>query len=359
MKDIGSIYPIDSVVAGEGGETKPGCRTEMNVRLFSLCREGLSAIARVHSGGKKRVLLPAYTCRTVVDPFRTNGWTCAYFGLGLDLRINIASLEEQYRALDPDVVVVHPYYGMDLDGNELAALRKLKTSGKIFVEDLTQGVFSTAKDDVFDYYTGSLRKWFPMPDGAFVTSDKYSLGAYAAPLGENSRYLAVELSAMYLRGKYFDEGDTRVKEISREVDKAAQAFICDDADPHDMSAYSRSVVANADIDALRAARERNFKFLFENLHNPSVTKICYDLVHLTTTPLYFPVLVRNRAELLARLIPERVYALILWPIPNEDVLVDDATRTLYDSILAIPIDQRYDVDDMRRIIDIVDSVGEP
>jgi len=355
--DIGSIYPVDSVVVPSGCVVpRAGFRTEKQVRFFSLCREALCAIARRHAAeGRKRVLLPAYTCHTVVDPFAEGGWNCGYYGIGLDLRIDVDSLVSTCRSLDPDVVLVHPYYGMGLSGRETDALADLKRPGRVFVEDLTQCVFSTEANGVFDYYTGSLRKWMAMPDGAFVTSDVRVLNADAEAAGENAPYVDVELAAMRLRGEYYASGDARVKDVSRQVDKAAQSFLSGPIVPHAMSRYSQAVAAQADFDALVNRRRANYARLLGHLRAAAVTPVCDDISCVTSAPLYFPVLAEDRDRVSRALIGANIYAPVLWPVPNEGVLVSPAVRDIYGHILALPVDQRYSEQDMERMCSVINA----
>jgi len=356
--DIGSIFPVDSVVAPSGSAApRAGFRTERNVRFVSLCREALAVIARRHAAeGRRRVLLPAYTCRTVVDPFAGDGWTCAYYGVGLDLRIDLDSLVSTCRAFDPDIVLVHPYYGRGLSGRELDALAGLRRPGRVFVEDLTQGVFSTEAADVFDYYTGSLRKWMAMPDGAFVASDRHPFAAEEFSDEENRAYVDVELAAMRLRGDYYASGDVRTKDVSRQVDKAAQTFFSRPIAPHAMSRYSQAVVAQADFDFIAKRRLANYGHLLAHLKTDVLSPVCDDLSCVTTAPLYFPVLVPDRERVVRALIAENVYAPVLWPVPDEEALVSAAVREIYGHILALPVDQRYSETDMDRMCSVVNSI---
>ena len=353
LHDIGSIYPIESVVPRGSARPCAGLRKEKHIRFLSLCREAFSLIARHHEkDGQKRVLLPAYTCHTVCDPFLLNGWRCDYYGARKDLRIDVDSLRNRCADFDPDIIVAHPYHGMDLDAGELDALSALKRPGRIFVEDLTQCVFSTAKHPLFDYYVGSLRKWMPMPDGAFISSDRHELESMGESLPENAAYVDTELAAMRLRSEYFASGNVRIKEVSRSVDKAAQSFIAHSVDPHEMSAFSMATNGLADLNDIACRRMANYQYLFDHLESPGVTRICENMLRITSAPLYFPVLVRNRAELVRKLVAERIYAPVLWPIPNDDVLINESVKQLYACFLAIPVDQRCGIEDMKRICEV-------
>lgn len=354
MKDIGSIYPIDSLEPPKDGGRPLPFDNEPNVRYFSLCREALSAIARSLDRPQGKVLIPAYTCQTVITPFQELGWECRYYGITEDLRIDVESFKSLFAGFHPDVVVVHPYYGRDLNENELAALHAVKEESCVFVEDLTQCLFSKQRDDVFDYFVGSMRKWFPIPDGGFVFSLQHALEVPDA-LDENVDYVTTMLDAMFLRGVYCSSGDVRIKDVSRRLDKTAGAKISTSIRPHAISSYSRFSLSNIDSEAVQRKRMGNFTCLFDNLKSGEIQSVCKDLSEVTTAPLYFPVLAKNRADLIQRLIAQQIYAPVLWPVKTESAVINSVVGSIYDHILAIPCDQRYGEDGMRRICGVVNG----
>ena len=151
MKDIGSIFPLyDSDLQTKSVDT--GLAADNDRIYYSLCREALYAIAEILSGTNKKVLLPAYTCDTVITPFKELGWECCYFSLGKNLRINSESVREQYKQHQVSLMVVHPYYGMDLNQEEQALLKELHDQGCKIVVDVTQGIYTTQELEYVDYY---------------------------------------------------------------------------------------------------------------------------------------------------------------------------------------------------------------
>lgn len=171
--EIGSIYSLSTL---EKEQCPPVRFAGEEVVYFSLCREALLTIAIHNSEKGKRVLVPAYTCQTVLDPFQQEGWAIEYYNITNQLRIDTEDLWSKYEAFKPNLCIAHPYYGADLNQLELKSLAALKDQGCILVEDLTQCVFSTQRSEIFDYFTGSYRKWFPIPDGAFFDWEEFVPG---------------------------------------------------------------------------------------------------------------------------------------------------------------------------------------
>ena len=111
MKDIGSIFPLYDKDLSVSSSRINGEDTRLV--YFSLCREALFIIAQHLDSSNKVVLLPAYTCDTVITPFKEQGWTCVYYPVDLQLRIETQTVLDLYGQYNASLIVVHPYYGKD------------------------------------------------------------------------------------------------------------------------------------------------------------------------------------------------------------------------------------------------------
>lgn len=350
MKDIGSIFPLykeDLQI-----ETHEISQTTEGRIDYSLCREALFAVAGKLSNTNKIVLLPAYTCQTVIDPFLQQGWGCHYYSIKRNLRIDTEHLSLCYEKYKAAVVVVHPFLGMELNIQELDTLAFIKGKGAVLIEDITQCIYTETRPGIFDYFTGSYRKWYQVPDGGFIEGKQ--LIDIAEPSEENCVFLSKQRDAMFLRGEYFLRGDEDIKAISIRLNKDAVAGIGGSIDPHKMSGYSLMIKEAVDHKTVIRQRFENYKFLFENLHqNDRIEFACNNLSEVTTAPLYFPIYVEDRAGLQKKLAEAHIYAPVLWPVYSKEVLIDANTEYIYSHILMLPIDQRYGEEDMERIIDLL------
>ena len=352
MKDIGSIFPLyDSDFVGLGAETR--ITNVGNTIFYSLCRETFVVIAKHLDGTNRKVLLPAYTCDTIITPFKEQGWDCYYYPVDHKLKIDIDAVLALCSKLDFDLMVVHPYYGMDLSQKEITLLREVHSKGCKLVVDLTQCIFSKQRLDFADYYVGSYRKWFSIPDGAFLEA-KTSSSIFVEELHENEGFVSFQMDAMYLRGLYFSSDNEEVKSISRRLNKMANDMVDANVQPHKMAMVSHQLLQKEDVEKNQQRRLNNFRFLFEQLKGiDSCQLLCDDMSRISTAPLYFAIFVSGRSELQAELAAQHIYAPVIWPVVYEEVLVNDVVKDIYDTILAIPIDQRYDLNDMMKIVDII------
>lgn len=352
MKDIGSIFPLydsdlkidqsDLIDVHKDGKI-----------LFSLCREALYAIASSLGSSEKIVLLPSYTCDTVITPFKELGWKCVYYPVDLQLRIDVFATLNLYSQSHANLILVHPYYGKDLDGEEVALLETIHEKGCKIAVDLTQCIFSAQRLQCVDYYVGSYRKWFAIPDGGYL-EPKVGADLFDSELVENDEFVSLQRDAMYLRGLYFQTDNEEVKGVSRRLNKMAVEMTDYHIFPHVMSAFSYGLLKNENTRLNQEKRLANYSFLLDKLITVDGCRIlCDNMVEVSSAPLYFMIYVDDRITLQRMLSEQHIYAPVIWPVVYEEVLVNETVKYIYDHILAIPIDQRYDEGDMAKIVSII------
>ncbi len=352
-KEIGSIFPLsdDCLKKAELEQVKyPSDRI-----YYSLCREALFDIATVLAETNKRVLISAYTCQTVITPFEEAGWECFYYSVHNTLRIDIKDLFDNVNKKLPSLVVVHPYFGMDFNDEETCALESIKDKGIDIVLDLTQCLFSSKPYSFPTFVVASYRKWMPIPDGGYLKNFSEAL-SIIQPEEENEVFTGKECDAMYLRGQYFGNGYQRTKAVSIRLSKSADHLAESNITPHKMSQIAYSLFLKEDKEYNQKQRYENYRFLYDNIKdNEQISKVCQDLSEVTTAPLYFTIYVCHRASLQKVLAQDAIYAPVIWPVEDERVLINDEVRYIYEHILAIPCDQRYNEDDMQRVVDIINN----
>lgn len=349
MREIGSIFPIgrqdDEPNSGSGMSFGP------SIKLYSLCREALLALLQAIDAPRRSALLPAYTCSTVIDPFIQLGWDVSFYSIHEDLTLDLDSLLAKTRDRRPTIAIFHPFYGMDYSAQELDAIKALCNAGCLAVEDVTQNLFAPLHEDVFACRVGSIRKWFPVPDGGFLDAPFPG----PEPIQEHESFYIPQLSAMRLRFKYFETCDFELKDLSIQLNKYAERHAHEAIALHSISKYTLNKLDKLDIDGCIEARVNNFSVLLEGLSDcKKVTLPIRDLRRIDGAPLYFPLFVNgDRASLQSRIAAKSIYAPVLWGPASKDVIVNDTVRLIYERILAIPCDQRYSQEDMLRVVEAI------
>lgn len=354
MKEIGSIFPLTAEQIYKNEEIPVAFPTEKI--FYSLCREALGEIARNCKSSNNTVLLPAYTCQTVIDPFQVQGWNTEFYSIHRDLRIDIGDLRRKVALYSPSIIVVHPYFGMDLNEYEDDTLSSIHKSGIIIIVDLTQCLFSKHEYGYADYIVGSYRKWFPIPDGGFLSTNN---NGFEQPREPNVQFSRLQADAMYLRGIYFQDREQLLKDISIRINKEADSVANHTIEPHRMSDLAYNLLQQEDFEFNQRQRLSNFKYLYDNIEDGArVLNVCTNFDYITTAPLYFTLYVRKRKELQSILAQNAIYAPVIWPIEEDKVLITDDVKYIYENLLAIPCDQRYDINDMQRISEILKEFNE-
>lgn len=353
-KEIGSIFSLNNEALCEAESTQTPLP---NDRIYySLCREALYDIA-IHllTDEENKVLIPAYTCQTVITPFEEAGWNCIFYPILKNLRIDTQSLETLTSRHHPSIIIVHPFYGMELNSQEVETLQHIKGKDNYVVLDLTQCLFSTKHYPFADFTVASYRKWFPIPDGGFLECG-INRATILQPQEENKEFTERESGAMYLRGQYFANGDQRTKSISIQLSKFADHIAEHDITPHKISNVAYNLLQKENLQVNQEKRFKNYTFLFHNIReNNKVKRVCTNLDDVTTAPLYFTIYVKNRIELQRLLAQDAIYAPVIWPLEDERVLINDDIRYIYDHVLSIPCDQRYSTEDLLRVVTIINN----
>lgn len=349
-KEIGSIFPLSNQAICEA-EAEEMHLPDDKV-YYSLCREALSDIAVSLSSSNRKVLIPAYTCQTVITPFKEAGWECIFFPVKKDLRIDIPGFLETVSLHNPSAIVIHPYFGMELNAEEESALQ-IASQDATIVLDLTQCLFSSKRYPFVAFTVGSYRKWLPIPDGGFLESN-YGPFPISQPKDENTEFTEREIAAMYLRGQYFSNTEQRTKTISIHLSKAADHLAESNIIPHRISSVAYNLLKKEVFDIVQQSRIRNFTFLYQHIQDcDKVKKVCQNLADLTTAPLYFTIYVSDRASLQRLLARNAIYAPVIWSVRDEKLLINEEVRYIFSHVLAIPCDQRYNEDDMQRVVEII------
>lgn len=354
MKDIGSIFPLydDDLKTDLFSNEQTA---ESGIIRYSLCREALFVIADSIPKDRRRALLPAYTCSTVVDPFIQAGWECLYYSVDKSLRIDVEEVKSLYDNNQIALILAHPYFGMDLNDDETHLMEVLHNNGCKVIVDLTQCLFSKKEYCFADFIVGSYRKWYEVPDGGYLKTNIQGV-SFKEEFPENEDFVSLQTDSMYLRGLYFYTDNERVKDISRRLNKQAVNLGKKTIEPHAMSAFSISLMNKVDKQKCQQQRFENYQFLFRNLKdNGCFQLVCTNLEEVTTAPLYFVIYVQDRAALQASLAAEHIYAPVIWPVPNNEVIINEIIQSIYDTVLAIPVDQRYDLTDMAKIVETINK----
>lgn len=300
-----------------------------------------------------RALLPEYTCYSVIQPFREHGLECFYYPVNKDLHVKTSTLNELIADLNIDVLLVHPYFGFD----SILQDEPLKND-VIVIHDATQSYFSKIAYSFSDYSITSLRKWFALPDGAIALKNE---GEFQIDALEEDRSLVdMMIQAFTKKADYILEGHGEKKSFMADFEKAL-SLIRKQENIHRMARESMLLYRALDTEALVNNRRSNFQYLLDHGNWHSLGELPFNGLGENTVPLYFPLLVTqtDRRKLQQYLAKQDVYCPVIWT--RSDYLKDRSlspdVKDIYQTTLSIPIDQRYNDEDMKRITVLINDFG--
>jgi hypothetical protein len=316
--------------------------------MFASGREALLCIWRVLQSANVNILyVPDYFCDEVVTWWEQKGIAIRRYTDGPHMT---SPALETLTATHGDAVLAVNYFGVR-DG---AAWEEWSRKNKdvMLIEDHSHDPLSGwVSDSKADYAFASLRKTFPTPDGSILWSPK-GLSLPEEQLEGDWAGSALKLAAMILKKDYLDSGEEFLKEAFREFQGKGETIL-GEASTSAVSPWSRFLLSSGYPVDWREQRKKNVKALLDLISShPSIQPLftewpdnnCpFNVVLLFTSK-------EGRDQCRLRLISAGVYPSVHWelsPSATSDALA------LSNRVMTIPVDQRYDEEDMKYIASIL------
>lgn len=281
--------------------------------------------------------IPSWCCGCMITPFIKYGITIKFYPVYYEEGRLICD----YRDIIADCWIVLSYFGYSTQFT-------IGNPNGIIIRDLTHSVFSMIDYDA-DYYFGSLRKWAGFYTGGYAWCNKWNKKTVCPDC--DPAYIALRRNAMRQKCAYID-GQIASKNY-RALFEEGEEFL-DHCEP--MNGYKKDIekARYLDIQYLRKRRWNNANTLLKGLKEVAI----FPEIKEYDCPLFVPILLvkERRKRLQEYLVNNEVYCPIHWPIEQCHIL-SDRTKALYDMEISIVCDQRYDEDDMKRIIKLIFDSG--
>lgn len=300
----------------------------------------------------KNVLFPAYHCETESDPWYKSGWKVEYYPVETDFSVNPEKLEKCILEYNPSVIIIQSYFGFEALNRKCdEVLAKYKNQGVIIIEDITQSLISNVRHTVADYYVASFRKFFAIPDGGILISRKIiNIDNVEAP---DEKLTQIAFRAYELKKQYFETMNKSVKDNFRKLYLELNDLISENDKLVSMSHIGMKILNGVDVSRIANKRQQNYRYLCEKILKINYLYIPRQIENIEVCPLFLPALIAEdkcRANLQKYLAQNDIYCPIIWKKSHNIENCPLETQKIYDHILCFPIDQRYDLDDMQRII---------
>lgn len=300
-----------------------------NTEWFLSGRSALQAIIKDMS--IKSVSLPDWCCDSIIIPFTKS-----------DIRTEFYSALQPIRSIKTDAILIMDYFGYTGYSN-------IENYQGVVIRDLTHSIFSKKYEDA-DYYFGSLRKWAGFWTGGYAWGFRHSIDFQLDDYG----YTILRKKAMLSKSQYINSRSDGIPYVAK---YKAYLNIFENAedileDVGIVPAASRDIdFANKlDINLIMKKRRDNSNVLLKAFTDIAI----FPEVNDKDCPMFVPVRVRNRDALRKYLINHEIYCPVHWPLSTYHH-IDESAKSLYAEELSLVCDQRYDEEDMLRIIDTIKS----
>jgi hypothetical protein len=276
----------------------------------------------IEAKGIEKIKVPKFLCDTVREVCEKEKISISFYSITKDFLPEELTLEA-----DEWLYLVNFYGQLDND-----TIRGYVEKYERVIVDHAQAYFQMPLENVDTLYT--CRKFFGVADGGILYTDTK---------------LEREISQ--------DESFERMKFVLGRFERSASEFYAEAASNNDffadepiklMSKLTENLLHGIDYEAVKQKRTRNFEILHEAFGKINPLKL--------TVPqgaFMYPLYLENGGEIRRKLQAKKIFIPTLWPDVFEHC---DESELEYDyakNILPIPVDQRYDEEDMKYIIKAV------
>lgn len=312
MRAIGGYFKLD---LPDGGHEYHQGAIKLNTG-----RNALEYVLRANN--YEKIFLPLYTCHVMLQPIER-------LGIPYELYHINESLEPEFdfgRLNKGDVFLYNNYFGI-----KGSFLPKLKDKAPNLIVDNVQAFFDLPLTGVPTFY--SARKFFGVPDGAYLYSEKGLNGALEQDISHSRfAHLLIRLEEGPEKGyATFVEND---KQLDHQPVKR-------------MSRLTELLLREIDYQQHATERVRNFNYFHDLLGSKNELKISLADEH--HVPMAYPFL-GGDDSLHARLVESRIYVPRYWPRLLSDFSQTTLENKLVTQLIPLPIDKSIDLDDIMYMV---------
>ncbi|QRK07222.1 DegT/DnrJ/EryC1/StrS family aminotransferase [Archangium violaceum] len=339
-----------------------------NVRWFYFARNAVWLTVKMLGLDKGEVLMPAYHHGVEVEAVADAGATPRFYRVGSRWDVDVEDVEQRIGPKTKALYLIH-YAGFPSPAEEMRRLAD--KHGLPLIEDCALSLLS-ADGSVPLGTTGDigifcLYKTLPLPHGGALTVNgprSYSLPEPPTPpfTSTLSHTLSALLQNLELRGGAFGRGvRSLIRSLGKGAVKAADIQRVATGTQHferrhvdlGMSPFAKRIAQAQDLEAIVERRRRNYFFLLGRLRDVSAP--LFNQLPAGVCPLFYPLVVADKAEVLARLHSKGIEAIDFWKHfhPACDASAFPEVAQLRRSIVEIPCHQDLSPEVMAEVATVV------
>lgn len=312
MKSIGGYFEL---------ELRNNQEYHHNALRLNTGRNALEYILKASSYSK--IYLPYFTCDVLMQPIEK-----------LDVKFEFYSIDEQFepifdysRIQDEECFLYTNYFAL-----KDSFVKKLSGKCKNLIIDNAQSFYSKPIDNIDTFY--SPRKFFGISDGAYLFTNKR--------IEENLKQDHSALRFEHLLMRIDNSAEDGYQYFSLNDDKLNNLPVLQ------MSKLTKRILGSIDYDLIAKLRIENYLFLDKKLKVSNKLKLKFNK---NQVPMVYPFW--GNSDLRKKLLDNRIYCATYWPNVKQWVRPNALEYQLTEEVLYLPIDQRYDKEEMELIVNII------
>ncbi len=313
MKDIGGYFSLELKTFNN--------MPNSNGILLNSGRNSLEFVLRSLPKVDK-VYIPYYTCKVVLEPFSHLGLAYSFYHINANFE-----LDEKIELNPNEYLLYTNYFGI-----KDAYVKYLnEIYGENLIVDNAQALY--AKPTVNSVY--SPRKYVGVPDGGIAFTNN------PTPIGNLPMDQSYDRCIHLLKRLDVDAGfgykDFQLNDSRLDNNEIKQ-----------MSNLTRTLLEGIDFESIKEVRRRNYEFLYDKLKETNQLNL--PSMDSFECPMVYPYMVSDAYLLRKKLIAKHIFVATYWSNIFEWCSDSTIEFGLAKNILPIPIDQRYDIEDMKFIV---------
>jgi hypothetical protein len=312
MNEIGGYFSL---------ELRNGKEFHSEALALNSGRNALELILRYRKYNK--VWLPSYYCNEILQAFYITETDFGFYTIDKNF---IPCIE--FPIEENEAVLVINYFGLISK-----QIKKIVSKYKNIIVDNSQAFFVKPFSNEDTFY--SCRKFFGVSDGAYLYTF-LDFDSNRFPIDDSAYRLS------HLVGRIETGAESSFHYYRRNESSMAYQSI------KRMSLLTKAIMKNIDYDDCERKRTSNFFYLHNKLKS-------HNELNLSSTeingPFMYPFLIKDE-KLRKKLIDNKIFVPLFW---NNVLGLEDGSWNYYLAkyLLPLPIDQRYDEEDMDRILEVI------
>jgi hypothetical protein len=316
MKEIGGYFEL---------ELPKKCEYYNNTIKLNSGRNAFKYILKAQKPNK--VYIPNYVCDSVLEPLEE-----------LNIKYEFCNIDENFEIVqniklkNNERLFYVNYFALKSE-----YINKLvDTYSDNLIIDNTQAFFELPLQGIDTVY--SPRKFFGVSDGGYLSTNKF--------LNEDLENDESYDSSTQLLGRI----DKSAKSFYYDYQKAEQRLI--NQPIKTISKLTQNILSSIDYENVIKKRKENFDYLYNKLKDINLLTIDNSLDFI---PFVYPLMMDDKG-LREKLIKDKIYIAKYWNEVLERHNLSRIEKDFVNKILPLPIDQRYNLDEMQRIVDVIEDV---